>query len=160
MEQTTNKREGEKGMKEKLISIWNDLRKNEQKEIDDEITKLILGELDDLNYSVEHNTGITDNDAKTIRELNNIRLDNKKAKAEIAEKIAKIFGITVTTAATIVSIVLAVKYFKMDCTWLEILYKLKDSVDVVDRPTSNQANRFRDDHRKSNMNNISKGIRI
>ena len=154
------KREGEKGMKEKLISIWNNLRKNEQKEIDKEITNLILGELDDLNYSIDHNTGITNDDAKTIRELNNIRLDNKKAKAEIAEKVAKALGITVTAAAAIVSTVLAVKYFKLDTSWMNILYGLKDSVDVVDRPTSSQANRFRDDHRKSVMNNIGKGVRI
>ena len=159
MEQNNNKREGENGMKEKLISIWNKLRKSEQKEIDEEITRLILGELDDLNYSVEHNTGITDSDAKTIRELNNIRLDNKKAKAEIAEKVAKALGITVTAAAAIVSAVLAIKYFKLDTSWMEILYGLKDSVDVVDRPTSSQANRFRDDHRKSVMNSISK-VRI
>lgn len=154
------KREGEKGMKEKLISIWNNLRKNEQKEIDNEITNLILGELDDLNYSIDHNTGITNDDAKTIRELNNIRLDNKKAKAEIAEKVAKVFGITVTAAAAIVSTVLAVKYFKLDTSWMNILYELKDSVNVVDRPTSNQANRFRDDHRKNVMNSIGKGVRI
>ena len=154
------KREGEKGMKEKLISIWNNLRKNEQKEIDNEITKLILGELDDLNYSIDHNTGITNDDAKTIRELNNIRLDNKKAKAEIAEKVAKVFGITVTAAAAIVSTVLAVKYFKLDTSWMNILYELKDSVNVVDRPTSNQANRFRDDHRKNVMSSIGKGVRI
>ena len=158
MEQTI-KREGEKGMKEKLISIWNNLRKNEQKEIDNEITNLILGELDDLNYSIDHNTGITNDDAKTIRELNNIRLDNKKAKAEIAEKVAKVLGITATAAAAIVSTVLAVKYFKLDTSWMNILYGLKDSVDVVDRPTSSQANRFRDDHRKNVMNSI-KGIRI
>ena len=159
MEQTI-KREGEKGMKEKLISIWNNLRKNEQKEIDNEITNLILGELDDLNYSIDHNTGITNDDAKTIRELNNIRLDNKKAKAEIAEKVAKVLGITATAAAAIVSTVLAVKYFKLDTSWMNILYELKDSVNVVDRPTSNQANRFRDDHRKNVMNSIGKGVRI
>ena len=151
---------GEKGMLKELKEKVKKIFETDQKEIDEETVKLILGELDDLNYSVEHNTGITNDDAKAIRELNNIRLDNKKAKAEIAEKIAKIFGITVTAAAAIVSTVLAVKYFKMDCTWLEVLYELKDSVNVVDRPTSNQANRFRDDHRKNVMNNIGKGVRI
>jgi hypothetical protein len=134
---------------EGMIKKFKELMiKNDEKEIDEELNKLILGELDDLNYSIEHNHGLKEEDAKALREINNMRIDNKKNKWELVKTIAQIFGITIGAAATIVGIIYTVKGHNFDCEWMNKIFEMKDSLNVIDPNSRTQANKFRENHRK------------
>ena len=71
-----NKNEKENGMIKKIKGFFK--KENDSKEIDELINKLILGELDDLNYGLEKNAGLKKEDVEALKEANNIRLETRK----------------------------------------------------------------------------------
>lgn len=125
-----------------------ELFRSDEKEINEEVTKLILGEIDNANYSIDHLETVTLDDIKAAREANNIRLDNKKAKAEIIKNVAQALGITVTSAVALVSIIYTAKYYNFDVAWMNKIYDFKDSINVIDPKSFNQVGKNRENHKR------------
>ena len=99
-----------KELKEKVKKIFE----TDEKEIDDQITGAVLKQLDNINYAYDKNLEVSKEDIETLKEINNVRLDNKKAKTEMIKNVAQTLGITVGMAATIVGIIYTVKGFDFD----------------------------------------------
>ena len=136
----------EKGMLEKLKGFFK--KENDSKEIDELINKLILGELDDLNYGLEKNLGLKKEDVEALKEANNIRLENKRAFWELVKTVAQILGITVGVAATLVSMIYTVKGHDFDVEWMNKIFEMKDSLNVIDPNSRNQISKNHGNHRK------------
>lgn len=137
----SNKTEKENGMNEKKL-FGND------KEIRERIDEVILKELDNLNYALDKDLGIKNEDAERLKELIDTRNANKRGFWDIVKTVAQTLGIGVTMAATIVGIVYTVKGHKFDIEWMNKIFEMKDSVNVIDPNSRNVASKHRDNQRR------------
>ena len=144
-----------KELKEKLNKVFN----NDQKEINKQVRETILKQLDNINYCYDKNLPVTTEDIETLKALNSVNLDNKKSTLELVEKVAKILGITVGAAATVVGIIFTVKGYDFDCEWMNRIFEMKDSLNVVDPNSRSQASKNRENHRKMAEHMMNNRIR-
>ena len=133
-----------KELKEKLNKVFE----TDDKEINEQITEAVLKQLDNIHYAYDHNLEVKQEDVETLKAINNVRLDNKKAKTEVIKNVAQTLGVTVGMAATIVGIIYTVKGFDFDCRWMEEIWNFKDSLNVMDNRSFNQVAKNRDSHKK------------
>lgn len=134
--------------KSMIKKIWDKIKNNDEKEIKNELNKLILGELDDLNYGLETNAGLKKEDAETLKELIEMKNGSKKTFWETVKNVAMALGITISAAATIVGIIYTVKGYDFDCKWMEKIFEMKDSLNVIDPNSRTTVSKNRDNHRK------------
>lgn len=149
----TNNEEGEKSMIKEIKNLK--LFRKESKEIDENLDQIILGQMDDLQYALDTNAGLKEEDAKALSILMNTRNESKKAYSERVKNVAQILGITVSAAAGIVGIIYTVKGFNFDKEWMEKIFDFKDSLNVMDNKSFNQVSKNRENHKKM-VENLAK----
>lgn len=149
-----------KDKKECTEKKLRDLFKKDSKEINDNLDQLILGQIDNLQYALDTNAGLKEEDAKALSILISARDESKKTHSELVKNIAQTLGITVTAAASIVGIIYTIKGFNFDKEWMQKIFDFKDSLNVMDSRSFNQANRNREGHRKMAEHMLNKKIYI
>lgn len=149
----TNNEEGERSMIKEIKNLK--LFRKESKEIDENLDQIILGQMDDLQYALDTNAGLKEEDAKALSILMNTRNESKKAYSERVKNVAQILGITVSAAAGIVGIIYTVKGFNFDKEWMEKIFDFKDSLNVMDNKSFNQVSKNRENHKKM-VENLAK----
>lgn len=149
----TNNEEGERSMIKEVKNLK--LFRKDSKEIDENLDQIILGQMDDLQYALDTNAGLKEEDAKALSILMNTRNESKKAYSERVKNVAQILGITVSAAAGIVGIIYTVKGFNFDKEWMEKIFDFKDSLNVMDNKSFNQVSKNRENHKKM-VENLAK----
>ena len=145
-----DKANNEKGEKSMIKEVKNlKLFRKESKEIDENLDQIILGQIDDLQYALDTNAGLKEEDAKALSILMNTRNESKKAYSERVKTIAQIFGITISGAVALVGMVYTVKGYNFDCEWMKKIWDNKDSVNVIDNPSRTNLAKRRDNTRKA-----------
>lgn len=147
----TNNEKGEKSMIKEVKNLF----RKESKEIDKNLDQIILGQIDDLQYALDTNAGLKEEDAKALSILMNTRNESKKTNLEAIKNVAQILGITVSAAAGIVGIIYTVKGFNFDKEWMEKIFDFKDSLNVMDNKSFNQVSKNRENHKKM-VENLAK----
>lgn len=154
----TKKKETEDKKGEELVKKVRELFKKDSKEISENLDQLILGQMDDLQYALDKDLGLKEEDAKALSVLMNARNEAKKANWEIFKNVAQTLGISVTALAGIVGIIYTVKGFNFDREWMERIFDFKDSINVMDNKSFNQVSKNRESHRKLAEHMMNKRI--
>lgn len=157
MEEVKDKKES---TEKKLRDLLGKPFKKDSKEINHNLDQLILGQIDDLQYALDTNAGLKEEDTKALSVLISARDESKKTHSEIVKNIAQTLGITVTAAASIVGIIYTIKGFNFDKEWMQKIFDFKDSLNVMDAKSFNQVNRNREGHRKMAEHMLNNKIHV
>lgn len=148
-------KEKEKGMIKKFLKK---VLKSKDKEIKDNLDEVILKELDNFNYALDNSLDISNEDAERLKQLIETKNNSKRQTWETVKTVAQVFGMTIGAAASVVAIIYTIKGYDFDCKWMELVFNMKDSTDVVDPNSRMNLGKNRDNHRKMIEHMMNKKI--
>lgn len=155
MNNEVKNKEKEKGMIKKFIKK---IFRNKDKEIKDNLDEVILKELDNFNYALDKSLDISNEDAERLKQLIETKNSSKRQTWETVKTVSQVLGVTIGAAASIVGIIYTIKGYNFDCKWMELVFNMKDSTDVVDPNSRMNLGKNRDNHRKMIEHMMNKKI--